>query len=176
MKRLLPLISLLFLLSSCQAGIQKEGKNIKSMYFDNVPTSAIKIGEFNNAGITLNVTYSDNKTQAYPVTEDWLPEEELHYSGEPGTYEVKILFRGKTVRLSFAMESNENAPKYNVTFFDYQGKIVEKYMISHRLDAVYHGKTLEREGYVFAGWDNSLYGVSHDMSYHPVYVAEGVYL
>lgn len=42
-------------------------------------------------------------------------------------------------------------------------------MISHRKDAHYEGETPEKEGYVFAGWDQSLYGVCRDMVYHPVF-------
>ena len=169
MKKLLPLFSMFFLLSGCSVNIQKEGMNIKTMYFNNVPSSAIKIGEFNSAGIQLAVTYSNNKTEFYPVTEDWLPEKEQHYLGEPGTYKVSILFRAKTIPLFFTMTENEVAPKYNVTFFNYRGSVLESYVISHRKDATFHGEVEQREGYEFVGWDQSLYGVHSDMAYHPVY-------
>ena len=169
MKKLIPLLSLFILLASCDVDVQKDGLNIKSMYFDSVPTSAIKVGEFDAAGIKLCVTYSNNKTEEYPVTEDWLPEEHQHYLGEPGSYTVSILFRDKTVNLNFTMEANERAPSYQVTFLNYRGVELESYTISHRLDAEFHGVVEEREGYDFVGWDQSLYGVHKNMVYHPIY-------
>jgi len=169
MKKSIFLLPLLVLLTACPNKIQKDGMNIKTMYFDHVPSSAIKVGEFNAAGILLCVTYSNNKTESFPVTEDWLPETEQHYLGEAGSYRVAILFRGKTIPLNFTMAANSAAPTYNVSFFSYRGDLLESYTISHRLDATFHGDIEEREGYVFVGWDHSLYGVHQDMIYHPVY-------
>ena len=163
---LLPLFS--FLLVACGA-IQKDGANIKSLYFINVPNSPIKIAEFDQAGILLHVDYSNRASAEFPVTESWLPEEYLHYLGEPGRYSVSVYFRGKETKLNFEMAENEAAPKYNVSFLDYKGNALESYVISHRKDAHYEGETPEKEGYVFAGWDQSLYGVCRDMVYHPVF-------
>ena len=169
MKKILSLCSLFLLLTSCSVSIQKEGTNIKSIIFDNVPTTAIKVGHFDEANINLKVTYSDNKTQLFHIVEDWLPEEYQHYLGEAGSYTVNIIFRGNTIPLNFTMEANDAAPQYQVTFYNYRGNVLESYSISHRLDAVYHGVVEEREGFVFTGWDKSLYGVHKDMSYYPVY-------
>ena len=169
MKKLIPLFSLFALLTSCSVDIQKDGMNILTMYFDHVPSSAIKVGEFDAAGIKLCITYSNKKTESYPVTEDWLPEKDQHYLGEAGSYTVTILFRNKTIPLNFTMEANNRAPTYQVTFLNYRGNLLESYTISHRLDAEFHGEVEFREGYDFVGWDQSLYGVHKDMVYHPVY-------
>ena len=168
MKKAFFLFAAMLLLASC-GSIQKEGANIKALYFDNVPETAIKVGEFDKAGITLFVEYSDRSTAAFPVTENWLPEQYLHYLGEEGTYEVNIYFRGKKSVLSFTMAENPDAPQYNVTFLDYRGNTAESYSIGHRKDAVYHGLTPSREGFVFSGWDQSLYGVAKDMVYRPLF-------
>lgn len=159
----------LFLLMSCSPSIQKDGANIKTLYFAHVPTEAIKVGEFDKAGILLHVDYSDRTSSEFPVTESWLPEEYLHFLGEEGSYYVKIYFRGKEVGLRFSTVSNANAPQYQVTFLDYRGNRMESYSISYRRDAVFHGEAPYREGYVFAGWDQSLHGVCKDMIYLPVY-------
>ena len=165
MRKLFVLSALSIFLCSCSLDIRKEGANIKSMYFDHVPEQAIKIGEFDGAGILLHVEYSDKSRAEFPVTESWLPQEYLHYLGEPGTYSVRILFRGKETTLNFTMESNPDAPKYNVAFLNREGKVIESYLLSHRLDAVYHG--FLEEG--FLGWDQSLYGVCKDMVYSPIF-------
>lgn len=168
MNRFLLLVSALAL-AGCATDLQKDGANIKSLYFDHVPTSAIKVGEFDAAGIILHVDYSDRTSSEFPVTEDWLPEQYLHFLGEAGSYYVNILFRGKTVGLQFEMAENPIAPKYSVTFLDYKGKELTSYTISHRKDAYYDGELPAKEGYVFKGWDKSLYGVCRDMVYRPIY-------
>lgn len=170
MKRKALILISLTLLASCASSIQKQGANIKLLYFDNVPSSPIKIGEFDKAGITLHVEYSDKSKADYPVKENWLPETYLHYLGEEGSYAVDIYFRGKTSTLSFAMTSNPTAPQYQVKFLDFAGNLLEEYRISHRKDAICHVEVPIREGYRFANWDASIYGVCEDTTYHPVYL------
>ena len=170
MKKAVVLIASALLLASCGASsIQKDGANIKSLYFDNVPETPIKVGEFDDAGIVLHVEYSDRTSAEFPVKENWLPEQYLHYLSEEGSYEVNIYFRGKETTLAFTMANNPNAPQYRVSFLDYQGAEMESYVLSHRKDAVFHGEVPTRAGYTFTGWDQSLYGVASDMVYRPMY-------
>ena len=170
-KRILffPLVAAL--LCSCQAGIRKDGANIKSLYFDNVPDTAIQIAHFDEAGIFLHVDYSDRTSAEFHVTESWLPQEYLHFLGEPGDYSVSIYFRGKEVKLNFSMAENINAPTYRVTFLDQNEQVLDEYRLAHRKDALFHGQTPTENGYRFLGWDQSLYGVSQDMVYRPLFEA-----
>ena len=82
---------------------------------------------------------------------------------------MTIHFRGKSSVLAFQTAFNPDALKYRVTFLDESGNTADAYEISHRKDAVFHGDIPSKKGYVFSGWDQSLYGVAKDMVYRPVF-------
>ena len=66
----------------------------------------------------------------------------------------------------------DNGPRYEVVFKDYDGSILQTIQVTEGKTAVYTGKEVKREGYVFVGWSESLTNVKNDLIVFAVYEVE----
>ena len=77
--------------------LTKPGMNIKSMYFDNVPETAIEASELNTSDIRLHVDYSNKTSAEFVVDDSWFS------SLSAGTHEIILTFRGRVTMLSLTI-------------------------------------------------------------------------
>ena len=104
------LVVTLFATTACGNGVNSE-KTISSLTATTLPAEAIIIGEFDEAGITLTVNYSDGKADIIPVTEDMLPDEYKILLHTPGTHEIEVAYNGMRAKFTVTMRDKGKAYK-----------------------------------------------------------------
>ena len=154
-------------LTSCQNTghiIQPDDKNIVSIEVKegSIPDE-IFIGEFDQAGIKLVVTYSDHSTEEISVTTSLIPEQYHEYLNKPGTYKITLLYRGVTTVITVKMVYAH----YLVNFYAYDDKaeyeLISTQDIKKENDAIEPiiASNLYIDGYhyTFTGWDKEFTNV-----------------
>ena len=161
------IISSMFLISACSS-YQKD-VNITSIEVkeNSVPTT-IEAGEFDNAGITLIITYEDGTSEEMPVTSELIPENYHNYLTTPGTYKITILFKGFETELTLTIV--ENITTFTVKFYDAYGKLISIQNVEDGEDAI-EPTELESSvsGYELVGWDRTFTNVTENIHVYGIY-------
>ncbi len=92
--------------------VQTEDKNITEIVYTG--PDHFYAGEFDTSNIMIVVTYSDGSKKTVTVTTSMVPESEHYCLNRPGTYQITILFRGKSFGFSkrrFKGESSDKSTK-----------------------------------------------------------------
>ena len=157
--------------------IQKEGLNIKSITFENVPNE-IPVGSFDTFGIQLKIVYSDDSAETYPILFDNLPENLKVALNTVGSHEVKIYFRGEEVPYTFNI--TEGAAMFLVRYYSYDGHIIQREEVSPTSEVVHGAPSADKMvrpadslyKYSFIKWDQpDPVGtvIGHDIDIYPEY-------
>ena len=137
--------------TGCETEIHNE-KTLTSITVSNLPEEAIIIGEFDSAGITLNLNYSDGAVDYIPVTESMFPDDFKTILHTPGTNQVEILYRGLTATFTVTMREKY---QWTVTFLNALDEVVKTQVISEGEAQEIDYPTAEEmavEGYRFTGF------------------------
>lgn len=168
-----------FVLTSCSPSlennvVQTQDKNIVSIQVKegSIPDK-IYVGEFDNAGIKLVLTYSDGSTEEISVTSSMLSQENKSAIQTPGVYTITILYRKEKINLKINIVPLD----LNVNFYAYVDKneytLLDTQIIPYRHDAVapnvvndfyYNGIH-----YYFNDWDISFKDVKTDIDVYAQY-------
>ena len=103
--------------------IQREGVNIESITFENVPEE-IPIGSFDNHDIKLKIVYSDGYIEYYPIKMKNLPEHAQEALEHEGSVTIKIYFRGTEVSQTFKVV--QGVSMYLIRYFNIIGKEIRR--------------------------------------------------
>jgi len=171
-------------LASCdfQQGtpVQSSDRNIVSISVDeSTAPKVIYIGEFDQSGLALLVTYSDGTSESIPVTTSFIPSAYRHYLETPGNWNVTIYYRGAvtTVNLNiqyryytvdFYALVNSSTPEKISTQSVKKGEaaaVPETYAIS---------LPYEHTLYTFNGWDKEFANVTSDLTINATYGEETI--
>jgi hypothetical protein len=171
-------------LASCdfQQGtpVQSSDRNIVSISVDeSTAPKVIYIGEFDQSGLALLVTYSDGTSESIPVTTSFIPSAHRHYLETPGNWNVTIYYRGAvtTVNLNiqyryytvdFYALVNSSTPEKISTQSVKKGEaavVPETYAIS---------LPYEHTLYTFNGWDKEFANVTSDLTINATYGEETI--
>ena len=103
---LLALLCLVFVsaltLAACGVNIRNE-KELASVSVVNLPDEPVIIGGFDDAGMSLKLTYTDGESDIVPLRESMFGESYRAMLHTPGTHVVEVLYRGKTATFSITM-------------------------------------------------------------------------
>ena len=157
--------------------LQPNDVNIVSVSVkDSSVPNEIFVGHFDEAGIKLNVSYSDGTTDEVSVTSSLLPEEYQDYLVTPGSYTVNILYRGQEVTISFKIVN----PHYIVNFYAYVDS--NEYTLIDSQDVLEHEsafapsslKTVHYQDlyYVFKKWDKDFSDITSQLDVYALYTSE----
>ena len=142
------LVAVVCAFASCK---MQNTKEIKSVTAVNVPEDPILVGHFDEAGIELVITYTDDTTDRVPVTESLCPSIYQRYLNEEGSFELTMLYRGFEVSFSVSMHI-ENT--WTIRFFNAFGEVVKTVVMSELSEGTPIPPTAEEmycEGYIFLG-------------------------
>ena len=81
--------------SACEEIDVSNTKNLDSVTVVNVPETTVPIGGFDDAGIILQLNYSDETIEQIPLTEKMLPIEYRELLQTPGTHNIAVMYRKK---------------------------------------------------------------------------------
>lgn len=156
--------------------IQREGVNIESITFENVP-SEIKIGYFDTYNIELKIVYCDAFIEHYPLKMANFPDGLKHVFNVVGEHTVTIAFRGHEV--SYVFNVVEGMNMYLVRFYSYDGKIIRRFevdpSVGHIPDDPPDGPVRENDSlfnYNFISWDQVITKTTEiykNMDIYPLY-------
>lgn len=155
----------MFLISACS---WQKDVNIKSIEVieESVP-AIIRVGEFDNAGIEMLITYEDNSTETVNVTSELIPQDYLSCLETPGIYEIEIFFKGEKAILNITIVEVET---YMVEFYNGKQQLIERQFVKSGEDAVApDASAYAMYGYEFVGWDRLFTDVSEDIKVYSVY-------
>lgn len=131
----------------------------------NVPDT-IKVGEFDNAGIQLKVTYKDGEELLFPVTYDMLTEEYRQIVDTVGTHRVGLAYNGKIVEFIVKIVNGV----YRVRFLDMNGDVISVQDVAEGEAATAPQENQYKlDGYVFKGWDKKFDNITADTDIHGKY-------
>lgn len=146
----------------------KKDINIKSIQLVGEMPEYIIIGEFDQAGVKILVTYEDDSTEQVTVTTSMIAEEDRHYLQEAGVYNVTILFKGEETILTVKMV--EEATVNLVKFYDGHGRFIMSEFVLDGEDAVGpSAEWLTINGYNFVDWDRTITNVTEDINVYGIY-------
>ena len=158
--------------------IQREGINIESITFENVPEE-IKIGYFDTYEIYLKLVYSDGIIEEFPLTMASFPDEVRHVFNTVGEHTVTIAFRGSEVTYTFNVVAGK--PYYLIRYFNYEGRLIsqEKVIPGNKptIEVPTDPKYTDRPNdalfkYTFVRWDKEVdkdKEAIEDIDIYPVY-------
>ena len=78
----------MFALSACSEP-NDDDKELVAVEIENVPDEII-IGEFDDANITIKLSYDDESVDRIPFTEEMVPNNQKHYLTEAGEHEISF--------------------------------------------------------------------------------------
>ena len=155
--------------TSCSV-VAQNTKTIESVVAIDVPDAPILVGEFDNAGIKILITYSDGTTDLIPLTEDVCPAIYKKYFNEEGTFVVSFLYRGFEVSFEVTMYV---ADTWSVRFFNAFDDCVKEVVMSELTEGTPIPPTAEEmycEGYIWTGeWDVDFEHATSDLDVHGIY-------
>ena len=145
--------------------IQKEGLNIKSVTFENVPAQ-IPVGSFDTFGIQLKIVYSDDSVETYPLVFENLPDNIKIALNTVGSHDVKIFFRGEETTHTFNITQGD--ARFLVRYFSYDGHIIQREEIIPGNAVVHSAPSADKMvrpadslyKYSFYKWDDNVSHVS----------------
>ena len=155
----------MFLISACS---WQKDVNIKTIEIveESVPI-IIRVGEFDQAGIEMLITYEDNSTETISITSELISDEYLSCLETPGIYEIEILFKGEKVILNITIVE---ASTYMVEFYNGKEQLIDRQFVKSGEDAVAPNDTnYTMYGYEFIGWDRLFTNVTKDIKVYGVY-------
>ena len=159
----------LFAGAACARQIRNE-KTLTSITVSNLPEEAIVIGEFDAAGITLNLNYSDGEVDYIPVRESLIPDEYKPLLHTSGTSQVKILYRGLTATFTVTMREKY---EWTVTFLNALDEVVKTQVITEEGSQDISYPTAEEmavSGYRFTGFPQVTTSVTQNITVKGEYV------
>ena len=159
----------LFAGAACARQIRNE-KTLTSITVSNLPEEAIVIGEFDAAGITLNLNYSDGEVDYIPVRESLIPDEYKPLLHTSGTSQVKILYRGLTATFTVTMREKY---EWTVTFLNALDEVVKTQVITEEDPQDISYPTAEEmavSGYRFTGFPQVSTPVTQNITVKGEYV------
>jgi hypothetical protein len=173
------------LLSGCKLNqgdpMQSSDRNIASIEVDEASMpNVVYIGEFNEAGIKLLVTYSDGASDTVSVTEDFIPEAYKHYLETPGQWNVTIYYRGTTTTIRLKIE-------YRYFTVDFYAMVTTNTVEKIGSQSVKKGDAataptnyvekiaFEHTLYSFKAWDVDFSKISSDLKVTATYIEETIY-
>jgi hypothetical protein len=173
------------LLNGCSSGsaapVQSSDVNIASIAIDETTMpSVIYIGEFDNAGIKLLVTYSDGSSESVSVTEKLVPDAYKHYLETPGEWNVTIYYRGITTVIKLNVQ-------YRYFVVDFYAMVATSTLTKISSQSVKKGdsaiapdipvETLAYEHtlYTFKSWDVDFTKITSDLKVTAIYNEETIY-
>lgn len=104
------------------SSIQKEGLNIESITFINIPAAGIPVGSFDSFDIKLKIVYSDASEEYYPLQMDNLPDSLKILFNTVGEHTVTIAFRGEEITYTFKII--EGVDHFLIRYFSYDGTLL----------------------------------------------------
>lgn len=155
----------MFLISACS---WQKDVNIKTIEIsEQTVPSIIRVGEFDEAGIELVITYEDNQTETITVTKELIPQEYWTCLETPGIYEIEIFFKGEKAILNVTIVE---AATYLVEFYNGKQQLIERQFVKSGNDAVAPGeRAYTMYGYEFIGWDRLFTNITEDIKVYGVY-------
>lgn len=154
------------IISACS--FQKD-VNVKSIEIveGSVPDFII-VGKFDEAGIQALITYEDDTTSIIDIDSNFLGDEYQKCINNSGEYEVEILFKGVSTKLTIKVVDMENF--HVVKFFNGLNELVSMQFIEDGEDAVApSGQSHQIYGYEFVGWDRTFTDVEEDINVYAIY-------
>ena len=158
--------------------IQREGTNITSITFENVPEQ-IPIGYFDTFEIYLKIVYSDNYIEEYPLRMANFPDELRTIFNTVGNHSVTIAFRKQEIQYDFNVVAGK--PYYLIRYYNYEGRLVQQEKIipgdKPTKAAPTDSKYTDRPNdslfkYEFVRWDKEVdleHVAIEDMDIYPLY-------
>ena len=127
-------------------------KTLTSVTVGNLPEEAVIIGEFDSAGITLNLQYSNGETEVLPVSESMFSDEYKELLHTPGANNVAIVYGGLTVTFTVNMREKY---QWSVTFHNALDETVktQEFLEGERQEIAYPtAEEMAVDGYRFTGF------------------------
>ena len=156
--------------------IQKDGLNIKSITFENVPDE-IMVGYFDTYGIYLKIVYSDDSFEEYPLKMKKLPDQVKEKLNTVGKHTVTIAFRGEEITYIFNVVPG--IEKFVVRYLTYDGVVIAQEDVKpsspHITIQIPSGPARNPDSlyfYEFSRWSEILTHetlIYHDMDIYPLY-------
>ena len=153
---LLFILVMMFVLASCSnkpktrgfmvPGFVDETKNVSSVRIIDVPDKPIEIGQFSNANIKLEATYTDGTKSYKTITEEFFAEEDLPQLKIPGEKSFEFLYKNNHLVLKFTLVEAKSTPRFQVIFKEKDGKLLQADMVNYLDEAKYYGtKSIDYE-------------------------------
>lgn len=147
---------------------QKDVNISKIEVIEETLPQSICVGEFDNAGIQLLVTYEDDSTENVPVTTQMIPDEYKNCLATPGIYQIEILFKGFTTEICVNIVSDNI---FVVNFYNALGRLISRQYVEKGKDAVAPADTyFAIDGYSFVGWDRTYTNVNENIDVYGIYI------
>ncbi len=158
-------VSMGLLFSSCG----KADAEIESCTVMNLPSEAIEIGKFDEAGIYIRVRFKNGNAEKVNLTESMMDDATKNLLRSVGTHNISFLYSGKTV--SFVIEMRDKY-RFNVTFVNAFGGAVSVQTIPEGESATApSSEAMEVSGYRFLGtFDRDFSLVTENMTVKGKYV------
>jgi len=159
------IVSSIFVVSACS--LQKDVNIAKIEVKENTIPDKIMVGEFDNAGIVLNIIYDDDSVEEMPVTTELIPEKYHSYLNTTGIYNIEILFKGfkTTITINIVEESI-----YTVNFYNGNGLLVASQQVEEGQSATAPtSELLTIPGFDFVGWDIDFSNITKDTNVYSIY-------
>ena len=155
----------MFLISACS---WQKDVNITSIEVKEgtIPES-IMVGEFDNAGIKLVITYDDDSIEEIPVTSEMIPEEYQSHLTTPGIYEIQILFKGHTTEITVKIVEEA---VFTVNFYNGNGLLVSSQQVKQGESATPPtSQLLNIAGFELVAWDVDFTNIQKDTKVYAIY-------
>ena len=159
--------------------LQPGNKNIVniSIVEGTIPEEII-IGEFDEAGIQILVTYSDDTSDTVTVTSEMVPEFYKPYLTKAGRHEIVVLYREKEVKITVTMidylkvnfytiGEDEEYHLFSTDYFKYGTTILTPEIPLEVYSATKH--------FTFTGWDKDLENIKKHTDLYAQYASLNYY-
>ena len=161
--------------------IQTEDKNIVSITVkESTIPDEIFIGHFDEAGIKLIVTYSDNTTEEVALTSSMIPENYQQYLNTPGEYTIKVYYRDNETTITIKIVDAH----YTVKFYAYT--LSNNYLLVDTQDILKGGNATapfvnndvyyNEKHYSFKNWNRSFTNVTANIDVYANYDVTNFYV
>ena len=163
---LVAIMSSMFIISACDI-FQKEVNISRIDVKEGTIPESIMVGEFDNAGIKLVVTYDDESIEEIAVTSEMIPEEYQSYLTTPGIYEIEILFRGLTTEITVKIVEESI---FTVNFYNGNGLLVSSQQVKQGESATEPTSLLLNiVGFELVAWDVDFTNIQKDTKVYAIY-------
>ena len=147
--------------------LQKD-KNIVSInVVETTIPSYIEVGKFDEAGIKIQINYADQTTETVNVTTAMLGDNYENYLYTPGTYNIQILFRGKTTEITVKVVNSQSV--FTVSFYNGNNELVSRQMVCAGQNAVAPTTNIAMSGYTFVCWDRTFTNITSNVDVYGIY-------